>query len=55
MQVQGSKPINNMVVRNISEATGKIVAAKKLAKNKPKYPYSKLICTKKAGCPAFQI
>jgi hypothetical protein len=44
-----------MVAKNISEATGKIVAAKKLAKNNPKYPISKLMCTKKAGCPAFQI
>jgi hypothetical protein len=55
MQVQGSKPIKSIVVRNISEATGNMVAAKKLAKNKPRYPYSKLISTKKAGCPAFQI
>jgi hypothetical protein len=42
-----------MDVRNISEATGKMVAAKKLAKNKPRYPYSKVIWQKKSRLPGF--
>jgi hypothetical protein len=42
-----------MVVKKISEAIGKIVAAKKLAKNRPIYPYSKVMCHKKSRLPGF--
>ena len=50
-QLRGSYFTASIVIKKTSEAIGRIVAAKKQDKNKPKYPNSNvgIVETKKAG------